>query len=243
MARIASANSAASKSGVSRKKHIHHDEEGDVRRRLLSVGLRVFAEKGYERAGIREICALAGSNLAAVNYYFGGKARFYREVSAYGQSLRLQELQRLMDSAKDEDPWETLSRHVEALISYSFDSDMFHSAWLYLREYVNSPNFRPASYPDASGRDPQAVFEEHVQGLMAKLLGPKATVENMALVRYTYASLSLFLLLEPPKHADDTDLLPQVKSLIGRERLRDHIMALVRQTVDSLAAPADGSKQ
>ncbi len=212
-----------------------------MRRRLLSAGLRVFAEKGYERAGIREICALAGSNLAAVNYYFGGKARFYREVSAYGQSLRLQEIQLLTVSAGAEDPWETLARHVESLIGYSFDSELFHAAWLYLREVVNSPNFHPEPQPDASGRDPRVVFEELVQALMAKLLGPKATEKNIALVRYTYASLSLFLLLEPPNHASDAELLPRVKSLVGRERLRDHIMTLVRQTVESLEAPSGTS--
>lgn len=209
-----------------------------MRRRLLSAGLRIFAEKGYERAGIREICALAGSNLAAVNYYFGGKARFYREVSVYGQSLLLQDIQLLTASAGDEDPWETLARHVESLIGYSFDSDSFHAAWLYLREYVNSPNFRPERQADASGRDPRVASEGLVRALLAKLLGPKATEKNIALVRYTYTSLSLFLLLEPPTHADDAELLPRVKSLVGREHLRDHIMALVRQTVDALDEPS-----
>ena len=35
--------------------------------------MRGFAEKGFEATGIREIAALAGSNVAAISYHFGGK--------------------------------------------------------------------------------------------------------------------------------------------------------------------------
>ena len=52
----------------------------DTRERLLEAASRVFAEKGYEKATVREICTAAKvSNLAAVNYYFGDKERLYIE--------------------------------------------------------------------------------------------------------------------------------------------------------------------
>jgi AcrR family transcriptional regulator len=39
---------------------------------LLEAAGQEFAEKGFERTTAREICERAGTNTAAVNYYFGG---------------------------------------------------------------------------------------------------------------------------------------------------------------------------
>jgi len=52
----------------------------DTRRRLLQAGGRLFAEKGFRGATVREICARARVNIAAINYHFGGKRRLYEAV-------------------------------------------------------------------------------------------------------------------------------------------------------------------
>jgi AcrR family transcriptional regulator len=51
-----------------------------ARTRILEAAALVFAERGYEEATVREICERADVNLAAVNYYFGGKERLYIEI-------------------------------------------------------------------------------------------------------------------------------------------------------------------
>ena len=52
----------------------------DTEARLLETAGHVFAETGYQGAKVRDICARAGVNLAAVNYHFGDKLGLYRKV-------------------------------------------------------------------------------------------------------------------------------------------------------------------
>ncbi len=51
-----------------------------TRERLLDAAERLFAERGFATASVRDITAAAGCNLAAVNYHFGGKHGLYGEV-------------------------------------------------------------------------------------------------------------------------------------------------------------------
>lgn len=51
-----------------------------TRDKLIEAAGRVFAERGYRAATIREICRRAGANVAAVNYTFGDKIGLYTEV-------------------------------------------------------------------------------------------------------------------------------------------------------------------
>ena len=53
---------------------------GKSETQLLDAAGKVFAEKGYDRSTVREICSLAGVNVSAVNYYFGDKERLYIEA-------------------------------------------------------------------------------------------------------------------------------------------------------------------
>jgi len=62
---------------------------GQTRERLLETACRLFAEKGYRGTSVAQICSLAKANIAAVNYYFGGKEGIYQQAwrRAHGQLL------------------------------------------------------------------------------------------------------------------------------------------------------------
>jgi AcrR family transcriptional regulator len=51
-----------------------------TRERLLDAAERLFAENGFAATSVRDITATASSNVAAVNYHFGGKHNLYHEV-------------------------------------------------------------------------------------------------------------------------------------------------------------------
>ncbi|MGD8570007.1 MAG: CerR family C-terminal domain-containing protein [Gammaproteobacteria bacterium] len=55
-------------------------ESSETRDRLFSVGTRLFAESGFKGVSVRELCAEAGANIAAVRYHFGGKEGLYRAI-------------------------------------------------------------------------------------------------------------------------------------------------------------------
>jgi AcrR family transcriptional regulator len=51
-----------------------------TRDRILEGGLRVFAERGFQAATVRDITDLVGANVAAVNYHYGSKDALIRAV-------------------------------------------------------------------------------------------------------------------------------------------------------------------
>jgi AcrR family transcriptional regulator len=54
-----------------------------TRARLLETAGRVFAEKGFRGATVRDICNAAGANVAAINYHFGDKSGLYSQAIRY----------------------------------------------------------------------------------------------------------------------------------------------------------------
>lgn len=54
--------------------------------RVLHAAGRIFAENGYRNATVRQICEVAGANVAAINYHFGDKQGLYDRVLKHALS-------------------------------------------------------------------------------------------------------------------------------------------------------------
>lgn len=52
----------------------------ETRARLLTAAEQLFADRGFKKVTVRDICRAARANVAAVNYHFGDKLGLYREV-------------------------------------------------------------------------------------------------------------------------------------------------------------------
>jgi TetR/AcrR family transcriptional regulator, regulator of cefoperazone and chloramphenicol sensitivity len=69
-----------------------------TRDKLLDVAGRIFADRSYRAATIREICVAAGANVAAVNYHFGDKLGLYTEVVQQSlQAAHIEAIQTALD--------------------------------------------------------------------------------------------------------------------------------------------------
>ena len=73
-----------------------------TRARLLKAAEQLFAERGFRKVTVREICHAAKANVAAVNYHFGDKLGLYREA-AFG-NLRLRHPARFQILAPSQNP-------------------------------------------------------------------------------------------------------------------------------------------
>ncbi|MFD5398162.1 TetR/AcrR family transcriptional regulator [Streptomyces sp. NPDC127097] len=76
------------------------DAQG-TRLRLLDAASELFAERGYERATVRDIASRAGANQALLFRYFGSKKALFGEVMARGgqEQLRSTPAERLFEVA------------------------------------------------------------------------------------------------------------------------------------------------
>jgi AcrR family transcriptional regulator len=56
------------------------ERDRETRERLIDSATRLFAERGFAKVTVREICRSARANVAAVNYHFGGKNGLYEDI-------------------------------------------------------------------------------------------------------------------------------------------------------------------
>ncbi|GGU61283.1 TetR family transcriptional regulator [Streptomyces albospinus] len=79
----------------------HRRDAQATRRLLLDAASDLFAERGYERATVRDIASRAGVNQALLFRYFGSKKALFGEVMARGghEQLRTTPAERLFEVA------------------------------------------------------------------------------------------------------------------------------------------------
>lgn len=96
-----------------------HDERSlKTRARLLDAAERLFAERGFKGASMRDITTLAEVNIAAANYHFGGKEPLFREVlRRYSTEIS----KRRAALGRRADEIGTIESVVEAIIMPSFE--------------------------------------------------------------------------------------------------------------------------
>lgn len=108
----------------------------DTPSKVLQAAGEIFAERGFQNGTVRDICALAGVNLASVNYHFRDKETLYqRAVEFAHEQLILRHP--LPEFQPNTSPEQKLKGFIRTLVSRMLDANQ--SPWsqkLMLREII-----------------------------------------------------------------------------------------------------------
>jgi AcrR family transcriptional regulator len=91
-------------------------QDACTKARLLAAAREQFALRGVQEATVRDICAQAGANVAAVNYHFGGKDKLYVAVLEDFIERAQVKYPAGMDTTPDSPPQERLRAYIRSLL-------------------------------------------------------------------------------------------------------------------------------
>lgn len=88
---------------------------------IIEAAGKLFAEEGYSRATVREICRQAGANVAAINYHFGDKKGLYLAVLKHYQDTSFQTYPPDLGINKLQSPEEKLRAFIRSFLLRMMD--------------------------------------------------------------------------------------------------------------------------
>ena len=159
------------------------DANAGTRERLLEAAGEVFAEVGFRAATVRDICALAGANVAAVNYHFREKEGLYAEALRHAHCQVAAGYVQQFSALDAAPPEARLTAYVSSFMLSLFDDR--RPAWhakLLAREMIE-PTRTLDELVENGIRPRYAMLQEIVR----ELLGPASA--DADLVKYCAASV------------------------------------------------------
>lgn len=124
------------------------------REKILAAALRVFADKGYNEATVREIAGVAGVAVGALYPYFGSKEQLYVEVlkeemAEYNERIR---------EFADGDPQVGITRYIEN-----------HRRFMALKKEMVARHFKDYDLPCA--KPIRRDFFDRQKDFLSKIIG------------------------------------------------------------------------
>lgn len=188
-----------------------------TRQRLLDAAGEVFAEHGFRKATVREICKRAKANIAAVNYHFRDKHGIYSTVFLYAHKCALEKYPPAFGLQGSATAEERLRAHVRSLLLRIFDEG--RPAWhgkLMSREMIE-----PTQVLDTLVENHIRPISQQLELVVGELLGGKTSGKQVSLCAMSIVAQCVFyhharsvINRLYPKQKYDTDEI---------ERLAEHI--------------------
>ncbi|MCX7819251.1 MAG: CerR family C-terminal domain-containing protein [Kiritimatiellae bacterium] len=206
-----------------------------VRDRLLAAAIEEFAARGFDGASVRRICARAGANVAAVNYYYGSKGGLYtavfrRLLDDYGTPLR-----RLANGVDSETSWRrAVRRWLELALGWLMDE---RAPWRWITRLVVQERASPSPMCGYLIRHVfEPVRESFAELVRMGLSAPADEAEVQLWVNTAMAQLLFYAQREPPW---GELLRPRgVGAARWRRRVVEHIAAMLFARLSFAGRPA-----
>jgi len=98
------------------RKHAAPAPDLETRERLLNAAERLFADRGFKKVTVRDICRAARANVAAVNYHFGDKDGLYRELLRHAIDVVRETTEAGRKAGEGRPPEEKLERYFRVFL-------------------------------------------------------------------------------------------------------------------------------
>jgi AcrR family transcriptional regulator len=203
-----------------------------TRRRLLDAATRLFAERGFRRVTVREICDAARANVAAVNYHFGDKDRLYREVVEAALDMVRGFADQAMAAPAGATAAERLAHYVFSHLAREQSSIAARRSAL-LRELFRHELTEPTAMGEYIVEQALKPRLRHLAAVVAELSGPGADPETVNRCVLSIQAQCLFPIAAP---AALTGLAPRTHA--DRQRLARHVFEFSLAGIHALAAQA-----
>jgi TetR/AcrR family transcriptional regulator, regulator of cefoperazone and chloramphenicol sensitivity len=166
----------------------------DTKMRILKAAGKVFSDHRFQDATVREICAAAGVNVAAVNYHFGDKKRLYLATLQHWQRFAFEKYP--LDRAADPSvaPEERLKDFIVQFLRRVFDEG--EASWLgklMIRELLE-PTEGLDMVVEEAARPTFAILRK----IIRELLGEDAPEMTVRLCGASVVGQTIFFFVQQP---------------------------------------------
>lgn len=184
---------------------------------IMEAAGKIFAEEGYPKATVRNICKHAGANIAAINYHFGDKKGLYLAVLKHYQKIAFQTHPPDLGIKETQKPEEKLRAFIRAFLMRIMDEG--RPTWfgkLLTREFT-----QPTWAFDILVEETIRPSYKILMGIVAAILGTGAKERNVRLCSMSIVGQCLYF---RHSHPVITRLFPgEVFGSKQIEELTDHI--------------------
>ena len=142
-------------------------QDHETRERLIQAAARLFADRGFADVTVREICAAADANVAAINYHFRDKLGLYAEV-VQAAIRAMRETSDAVRQAGDvrETPEQKIGEYVRVFMRRVIDSGP--ATWIH--KLMNREMQQPTEALDLVVEQALRPRLEYLGGLIAEML-------------------------------------------------------------------------
>ena len=203
-----------------------------TRLHILETAGRLFAAQGFAQSTSKEICTRAGTNMAAINYHFGGRDGLYEAVliEAHRQLVSLDELMAL--SMASTDARLKLRAFLTHMVEMSAQPKAPWGFRVVLREALSPSPAMPALIQRAVL--PKAKLLRGIIGEIMGLPGDHPSVQRSLLLTV----LPCLVMTVAPKDLS-SKVLPALKDM---QALADDLMRYVLAGLDAVAKDAKAAE-
>ena len=212
---------------------ITHDK---TRQRLLEAAGEVFADMGFHKATVRDICSRAGANIAAVNYHFGDKERLYSEVLKFAHGCALSKYPPSLGLPDDAPADKRLHAFILSFLQRLMDQG--RPAWH--AKIITREMSEPSGALDAMVDEQIRPHFAYIRQVVADLVDRKLDEEAIRLCCNSVIGQCLFYHFAQPI---TRRLFPQrIFDMKDAQQIADHISRLTLAGIRQMSKSKNGAK-